>query len=273
MASVLYNAINQLRNPTIAAEFVTDESRKRLVEWLNKNNYDASSAHCADGIMNWHRSHDPDSYSKGLYEDLFKWTYDRTMPYMRQLARIAVAHNSVVYGGFVRDAVINESYAEDIDIWVRETDEASFLTDLEKNGFVIHRTSLMESESETQLYPFTRAQLGVILPNGYTCGIDIIRSEIFPVNDFDMLIKKSNLKHGSHDHQKIHHSQQPTVPRQRVLRKDQEGQRRKDVPVLHGRKTTFVHLETRGKGIGPLARPLPATISSTPEELKDEINK
>jgi hypothetical protein len=107
------------------------------------------------------------------------------------ILKFASYHNGKFFGGYVRDVIVprmkdpkcNVSF-KDVDIWFRTDKDADNFVELMKNTFELHR-GLFPRENNSTEYKFKRTQY-YVLNNVCNFNIDVVVSEKFPVNDFNV---------------------------------------------------------------------------------------
>lgn len=100
--------------------------------------------------------------------------------------KIASDYNGEVFGGFVRDVLMlrridpkcNVSF-KDVDIWFRTRFEAAlFIANIKKVGEIF--------ENGHPGYDFDSKQYNFVVKGKFVAWVDIVVSDVFPVNDFDV---------------------------------------------------------------------------------------
>jgi hypothetical protein len=111
----------------------------------------------------------------------------RELPTYQQLAVQASEFGGKVYGGYVRDHVVQEtdSRPNDMDVWLRKQEDLDAFKDVlvARHGAVV----FAKQDCGGGLYPFQRQRVNIIDPldDDKYINLDLILSEVFPVNDFD----------------------------------------------------------------------------------------
>lgn len=112
--------------------------------------------------------------------------------FVDNIIHLANKFEGKVFGGYVRDIIlgnkINPIIGEDfkdIDIWFISQEHADYFIDSLKTNYIVKSTGF-DVEPGTVDYTFARKQYAIQLTESYDLWIDVVVSEIFPVDDFDV---------------------------------------------------------------------------------------
>jgi hypothetical protein len=112
-----------------------------------------------------------------------------TFPTYAQVASDAAACDGLAYGGYVRDAVVLQVEANDMDVWFARDQEAEVFEHFIKT----HYGAVVFNDAHApHVYPFKRKRVNIVKPHRGAedaeeyLNIDIVVCKTFPVNDFNV---------------------------------------------------------------------------------------
>jgi hypothetical protein len=143
----------------------------------------------------WYNAFDDKPKEKLSYCD----GYVRDIKLLEDVLTVAGKHNGRVFGGFVRDVIVPrltnpecEVHFNDVDIWFTKQEEAdAFIKDVNVFLESMENTKLYSSEHRvikpgTLHYTFGRTQYHLYKGEKFVSFIDVVVSDVIPVDDFDV---------------------------------------------------------------------------------------
>lgn len=117
----------------------------------------------------------------------------QTIAKINKVIDIAYAHDGKIFGGYVRDVIIprlkdpsRKVYFKDVDIWFADKSKADeFINAMQHKYQIVHMLRHDIKEKDV-IYPFTREQYHLSKNGKCLAWFDVVISDKFPVNDFDV---------------------------------------------------------------------------------------
>lgn len=115
------------------------------------------------------------------------------MQIIEEIITLANKNEGKIFGGYVRDVIIPGKINpvigadfKDIDIWFDSEDNADIFVKCLKKFYDIKENYGYDVKAGTVNYTFARKQCAVKFTETLYLWIDIVTSDIFPVDDFDV---------------------------------------------------------------------------------------
>lgn len=117
----------------------------------------------------------------------------KTLNKINKIIDIAHKYNGKIFGGFVRDVIVprlkdpsSKVYFKDVDIWfINKYNACDFVNEMNQKYDFKHQPQHSIDKDDVE-YPFTREQYHLYKDSKCLAWFDIVISETFPVNDFDV---------------------------------------------------------------------------------------
>lgn len=107
--------------------------------------------------------------------------------------KIASNCEGKIFGGFVRDVIIPKTSNpnlkcefKDVDIWFKTQIDADLFIKMVKDVYEFVIVPDLSIDDNNMHYTFNRTQYHLLINNKIVCWFDIVVSECFPVDDFDV---------------------------------------------------------------------------------------